>query len=446
MKKSGLVILGVIAALGVGDHLSGGWLRERLASAAGTVIGSSEAKFETPGAAGGRPGDGSGGSAKGGSRSAGGSGGRNSGPKPVITVAAELRDIAMRRRTIGSVTPQSALSVTSNVQGMLIERVAREGSDIKAGEVIARLDNRAALAAVARDRAVIDRDAATLTGAEDDLARQRKLATSNVATGQALQDAETAVATATATIALDKATLSADEVALGYMDIRAPITGRLGAYLVAVGNVVQPGDAVVQLTQMAPVDVSFSLAESDIAALRDATGRGDVGVEVTPTTTTSVSDGAEPGTVPTKAGTLSFIDSRIDPLSGTFAAKAVLPNADLALWPGQSVSVDVVLARRQLVAVPSMAVQPAQVGSIVYLVADGKVVVRPVTVGLVDGDVTGISQGLAAGDRVITEGQINLTDGMAVAETAAPAPGPAPAAPPASATGPGPLAARETAP
>ena len=439
MKKSGLVILGVVAAVVVGDHLSGGWLQQKLATASGYVVGTSEAKLEAPApGSSGAAADAGGKPAEGGGKGGGGRNGRNSGPKPVNTITATAKDVAVRRRTIGSVMPQSALSVTSNAQGMLVERVAREGADIKAGDVIARLDNRAALAAVARDKAMIDRDTATLTGAQNDLARQQKLATSNVASGQALQDAQTAVATATATIELDKATLAADQVTLDYMDIRAPITGRLGAYLVAVGNVIQPGDAVVQLTQMAPVDVGFSMAESDIAALREAWGKGDVGVTVTPTTTTSVSDGAEPGTVPTRTGNLSFIDSRIDPLSGTFAAKAVLPNADLAMWPGQSVSVDVVLAQRRLVAVPSMAVQPAQEGSIVYVVADGKVVVRPVTIGLVDGDVTGISAGLAEGDKVITEGQINLTDGMAVAEVATPAP-----AADANAVVPGPSAAAD---
>lgn len=421
MKKSGLVFLGLLAALAVGDHLSGGWVQQRVLSAVGPLIGLSgtdSAATADAGTAGGKSAGGRGG---------GGRPGRDSGPRPVTTVAASAEDIAVRRRTIGSVMPQSALSVTSYAQGMLVERVAREGSDIHAGDVIARLDDRAAAAAVARDTATIARDGATLKGAENDLARQQKLATSNVATGQALQDAETAVATATATIALDQATLAADRVALDYMTIRAPISGRLGAYLVAVGNVIQPGDAVVQLTQMAPVDVGFSMAESDIAGLRDADARGDVGISVTPTTTTSVSDGADPGSVPTRTGTLSFIDSRIDTLSGTFAAKAVLSNEDRALWPGQSVSVDVVLAERRLVAVPSLAVQPAQEGSIVYVVTDGKIAVRPVTIGLVDGDVTGISAGLADGEKVVTEGQMNLTDGMAVTEVAPP-----PAPPPGS--------------
>lgn len=399
MKKIGFLLVAVLVVLVLADRFGGQRLTDRLMAYLPASL--------TQGQAGGGGGAGGGAGAR-----------RDKAPPLVETVVAREEDMPLRRQTIASVLSQASLSVTSNVQGQVVDRVAAEGADVRKGDVVVRLDPRAAAAEVEKAKATLDRDAANVQSAKDALERQKKLAKSNVATGQSLEDARTALTIAEATMALDRATLDAAEVTLGDTEIRAPFNGRLGAYDVAVGSIVSPGGAIVPLTRMAPVDVMFSLPEGDVAALRQAASQGEVTVGVSPAAAATPAPAS--GEPVTETGRLTFIDSRIDPLSGTFAAKAELDNKDFALWPGQTVTVDVTLATRKLVAVPTVAVQPAQEGSIVYVVGeDSRIAVRKVKVALTNENLSGLAEGLEAGERVVTEGQINLSDGMAVKDATA---------------------------
>lgn len=345
----------------------------------------------------------------------GGSGGRRGGGGPtlVATATATAEDMPVKRRTIGYVASPASLNVTSQTQGIVTEVVATEGAAVKTGDVIARLDTRIAEATVAKDQATLDRDKASLEHAQNVLARQQKLAKTDAVSQQSVEDAQTNVETAAATVALDEAVLKADQITLSQMTIKAPFDGRLGAIAVVEGSLVQPGGTIVRLTRLDPLDATFTLPETDVGAVHDALQAGrPVTVAVSPL-----------GSDATFTGTLDFIDPNLDSQSGSFTAKATLVDAGGRLLPGQSVSVIVTLGTRPVVAIPSVAVQAAQVGSVVYVVgSDGRIAVKPVTVAITDGDRAGIAAGLEVGDRVVTEGQIRLTAGQSVVDASNPPP------------------------
>jgi multidrug efflux system membrane fusion protein len=216
-----------------------------------------------------------------------------------------------------------------------------------------------------------------------------------------------------ATIAADQATIDADHVQLSYATIKAPITGRLGAVKITKGNLVSTGNGngnsspLVTITQMDPLEVTFSLPETDLPLLRKALASS------TPAPVRLYRDGDR---TPLASGTLEFVVSTVDQASGTVQVKASMPNKDLSLWPGQFV--DVALdagVMPAMVSIPTVAVQPGQHGSFVYVVgADDKVVARPVEIALVRGENSAVAKGLKSGERVVTDGQTRLKQGTPV--------------------------------
>jgi multidrug efflux system membrane fusion protein len=339
-------------------------------------------------------------------------GGKRRGNEPprVSTVAATAEDMPIVRRTIGTVVSPASLVVTSETQGLVTEVLARDGADVRKDDVLVRLDSRLAEATLAKDRAALARDQASLEHARNALRRQQSLASTDAVSKQSLDDAAAAVQTAEATVALDEATIRGDEVTLSQKVIRAPFDGRLGEVGVVVGSLVQSTSSIVRLTSLDPLEVSFALAENDVGLVEETRGHGgEVGVVVTPL-----------GSDRAYKGKVDFIDANVDAASGTFMVKATLDSVDGLLFPGQSLAVTATLGTRPVVGVPSVAVQPSQNGAMVYVVGgDGTVSVKPVTVALSDGDRSGVDSGLAAGDRVVVEGQVRLVNGMKVVDASA---------------------------
>jgi multidrug efflux system membrane fusion protein len=237
-----------------------------------------------------------------------------------------------------------------------------------------------------------------------------------------LQQAEGARANAgalDATLEADRAAIERAELNLAYCSIHSPITGRTGRLLVHPGNLVSAGTQdLVTIEQQRPVLASFTLPERHLAALR-AAGPGAV-VLVEP---------ASGG--PASRGSVEFIDNAVDQTTGTVLVKATLPNQDEALWPGQAVQVRVKLSDRpQAVVVPSAAVAQGQQGDYVWVVKDGAAQVRQVTVEEAGEREVVVRQGIAAGEVVVTEGQMKLVPGARVEPLAATPPSVPPSAPP----------------
>ena len=194
---------------------------------------------------------------------------------------------------------------------------------------------------------------------------------------------------------------------LQYTTVTAPISGVAGIRMVDVGNVVSAGNGLVTITQTQPIHVVFNLPESQMSALRQAKAAAQVPV---------VASERGPSTALASDGQLEVIDNLISADSGTFRARALFPNTDEVLWPGQFVNVTLRLGRiDKAVVIPTPAVQRGPDGDFVYVVEQDKVRQQPVTVGIeVDTQHVQVSQGIKAGDKVVTEGQFRLKPGAAV--------------------------------
>ncbi len=218
-----------------------------------------------------------------------------------------------------------------------------------------------------------------------------------------------AVETAKALVRAGEAAVENVRVQLSYTEIRAPIGGRTGNLLLNQGNVVKANDVgnpMVVINRVHPIYVAFSVPEAQIEAIKRYRAAGDLPVEAQVT--------GQPGGV--VRGRLTFMNNTVDPSTGTIQLKATFENTENALWPGQFVNVALTLTKQVgAVLVPSQAVQSGQKGQYVFVVKpDQTVEARPVVPGAADGRDVVITSGLAAGERVVIDGQLRLAPGTRV--------------------------------
>ncbi|WP_136620240.1 MULTISPECIES: efflux RND transporter periplasmic adaptor subunit [Mesorhizobium] len=333
----------------------------------------------------------------------------------ILSAVASTADFPIRRYAIGFVSSPAVVSINARVSSQIVSIDVKDGQMVKVGDVLFSLDDRALRAQLAKDQATLAKDQAMLASSQSDLQRAKDLVAKQAGTQQTYDQAVAAAKAAAATVDADKATIDADNVQLGFATITAPISGRLGAVSVAVGDLVSTSNGsstatpLVTITQMDPLQVNFNLPESNLALLHKALANPQQGA------VTLTKDG-DP--TPIGKGTLDFVDSSVDTASGTIATRASIPNADLSLWPGQYVNVILEAGiMPQMTSVPTVAVQPSQKGPFVYVVKpDNTVEMRPVQVALTEGENSAIGQGLKSGERVVIEGQTRLKDGAAVHE------------------------------
>jgi len=412
MRRSVVLGLAVVVVLGFGVAYKQGllpaWIDGQVASSG-------------PPTAGGRGGTGK-------------AGGRNM--VPSVTVAtAETGNLPVRRSTIGWINSVSSTTVTTQQQGVVTTIAVANGADVKAGDLLVQLDDRAAKATLARDKAALARDQATVVSTKADLKRAQDLVARQVDSAQQLDQAIAAAASAAAVVQLDQANIDADQVVVDDMHITAPHDGRLGAFAITVGSLVQPGTTVVVLTDMDNLEANFTVSDADVGLLRQSLSAGNVPVRVSPSnpptaaisgqkasgdpaqaTPAAASQPAPAAAAITAQATVDFIDSNINSGSGTMAVRAAVPNQNREFWPGQAVKVEIDLGTHSdVVLVPTVAVQPGQNGSNVFVVKpDQTIDVRQVQLAGIVGDRAGIVSGLEAGDKVVTEGQLSLANGMKV--------------------------------
>lgn len=348
----------------------------------------------------------------GGDKQKGGGGARSA---SILSATASTADFPIRRYAIGFVSSPAVVNINARVSSQIVSIDVKDGQMVKAGDVLFQLDDRALKAQLAKDQATLAKDQALLISSNSDLQRAKDLVAKQAGTQQTYDQAVAAQKAAAATVDADKATIDADNVQLGFATIAAPIAGRLGAVNVSVGDLVTVSNGsststpLVTITQMDPLQVNFTLPESNLALLHKALAEPQQG------NVTLTKDG-DP--TPIGKGTLDFVDSSVDTASGTIATRASIPNPDLSLWPGQYVNVVLYAGTMpQMTSVPTVAVQPSQKGPFVYVVKpDNTVEMRPVQVALTEGENSAISQGLKSGEKVVVEGQTRLKDGAAVHE------------------------------
>ena len=330
---------------------------------------------------------------------------------PVTTASVQFEDFAIRRRTIGILESPATVVVKSRIESQVTQQHVRDGQLVKQGELLFTLDDRMVKATIARDEAQIAKDQATADRTQLDLQRYQKLAETNAAPRQQLDQATADHKVALAVVEADKAQLRADNLQLDYTTIEAPIGGRLGAIRVTPGNLVSVNDpsGLVTITQIRPIRVKFTLAERDLAPLRKAY------IAKPPAVVRVYAPGER---APLDTGELDFVDSAVDTTSGTIDAKARFANGKFELWPGMYVDVEIDLAVRPKTAmIPAVAIQSGQNGPFVFIARpDKKAEMRKIELVAIDGDRAALASGLNGGERVIVEGQMRLVDGASVLE------------------------------
>ncbi|OWV89757.1 hemolysin secretion protein D [Rhizobium sp. N122] len=329
------------------------------------------------------------------------------GPTVVKTVAAVKTTLPTDVTATGWADADDNTTIAAQEQGLIVSIDAQDGATVKAGDLIAKLDDRTAKAAVDKDKAMIVRDTATLSESETELTRAQDLFNQKAGTQQSLDQAVAARDTAAATVDADKASLASDQIILENTDIRAPFDGRLGDIAISKGAFLNAGSAVVTIAKYDPIYVKFHLQERYLRTLKSALAAGPVEVSTVPSSTK--------GQI--RKGEISFYDNTVDTASGTILAKAKFENASGALWPGQSVNIVVHFNNDdQQVVVPTVAVSPGPDGFFAFVAKDGKSHLTPVTVARANGGFTAIESGLSEGDHVVIEGQGQLSDQQAINE------------------------------
>jgi len=342
-----------------------------------------------------------------------GCGGRGGGdrardPVPVTAVAAERRNVPVYVTAQGTVAAYNTVTVSPQVGGELLSVDFKEGQSVKKGDLLARIDPRTFQAQYDQALASQRQNQALLATAQSNYERSNSEAYRQYVAQTDLTTLRNQVAQYQAAVAAAQATANQSRVQLGYTRIVSPIDGVAGIRAVDPGNVVGAGTAIVTLTQLQPIYVLFNLPEQQLDAVRAAQGKGPLEA--------ATLDRAG-GSVVNADGKLQVVDNQISATSGTFRLRAEFPNADKALWPGQFVNVRMKLDELPgAVVVPAEAVQRSSTGDFVYLVKpDDTVTLRDVVQGgQVDDSHVVISKGLQPGDKVVTEGQFRLKEGVKV--------------------------------
>ncbi len=333
--------------------------------------------------------------------------GRPAPPAPVSAAEVVERDMPVILSAPGTVEAMATVAVRPRVDGQVVEVAFKEGDLVEDGSVLFRLDDRIAKSQIAQAEAAIAKDEASLRDAEATLARRQALIDKQVVTEAALDQARFAVEGLKAAIAAGRAQLESQKTLLDYLTIRAPITGRTGSLLAKLGATVRAQEAapLVTINQTRPILVSFSLPQGDLPALRRAfVSKAEAAILI---------PGRRQAPV---TGTITFIDNQVDKQTGSILVKVAAENDDEALWPGQSVEVGLTVeVRRGVLSAPATAVLPAQQGMITWVIdAANKVTPRVVTIERIVGQTVFISSGIAAGERVVTDGQLRLAPGTTV--------------------------------
>jgi RND family efflux transporter MFP subunit len=331
-------------------------------------------------------------------------------PVSVTTVRARKTDVDVMLEATGTVSALNSVDIRPQVSSIITQVHIREGQFVKAGQLLFTLDARNDEVNLAKARAQLAKDVASLADAQRQLDRSRDLLGQNFISQGAVDTNQTAVATQQAVVAADRAAIDAAQVGVSYNRIVAPAAGRAGAINVFVGSTVQPTGAVlVTITQLDPIAVAFSLPQRNLNdALRTLREGGGKVQAVLP-------EGRKAG-----IGKLQFVDNAVDVASGTVRVKAEFANKEERLWPGAFVTIRLaVQTLKGASVIPQAAVIQSPRGKIVYVVdAAAKAMPRPVEIVYASGEEAVVS-GIKPGERVVLDGRQNLRPGATVIERAA---------------------------
>ncbi|SFU04961.1 membrane fusion protein, multidrug efflux system [Kosakonia arachidis] len=328
---------------------------------------------------------------------------------PVQAATATLESVPRYLSGLGTITATNTVTVRSRVSGQLMALHFLEGQQVKAGDLLAEIDPSEFKVALAQAQGQLAKDKATLANARRDLARYQQLVKTSLVSRQDLDTQQALVTETEGTVKADEASVASAQLQLDWSRITAPISGRVGLKQVDIGNQISSSDTtgIVVLTQTHPIDLIFTLPESDIATVVQAQKAGQpLVVEAWDRTNKQK----------LSSGSLLSLDNQIDATTGTIKLKARFNNQDDALFPNQFVNARMLVATQQnAVVIPTAALQMGNEGNFVWVVNENSQVSKHiVTPGIQDSQKVVIVAGLSAGDRVVTDGIDRLTEGAKV--------------------------------
>ena len=318
---------------------------------------------------------------------------------------AERKSMPVDVDAIGMVTPISSVALKSRLETTIVAVHFEDGAKVSEGDLLFTMDSRQIDAQIEQAEGVLVKDQAQLEGAQRDLRRYNDLVGKGATTQVNVDNARTQSDILTGTIKADQAALDNLKVQKSYTTIRAPFSGRIGAANVKIGNFVRPADTtpLAVINQMAPVYVTFSVPQRVLVDLRDGMAKGLSGVTAT-----------IPGHQRSESGKVAMVENTVDQTTGMVTVRGIMANENETLWPGTLVATKLVIRSEDSVVVPTVAVQRSQEGNFVFLVTDGVAKKQSVKVDRTAQGMSVISEGLAGGESVVTDGQLLLSDGSRV--------------------------------
>ncbi|HET8701954.1 MAG TPA: efflux RND transporter periplasmic adaptor subunit [Nitrococcus sp.] len=325
----------------------------------------------------------------------------------VATTTVKVQPMPILLQAVGQVETEHSVSLRPQVNGVLQKVLFTEGDEVKAGQLLFRIDPAPFAAQLASAKASLARDQAALDYAQAQARRLAPLAKLDYVTPQEYESAQTTAAQAKAALAVDAAAVRQARIELAYTEIRAPISGLTGNLNVKAGNLVSTTDTtpLVVINQIRPILVHFAIPQQQLDEVRQYRRAAPIKVAVT----------REDGSGSLGEGLLVFIDNAVNAQTGTVMLKARFANDSESLWPGQFVGIRATLTTQpHAVVVPASAVQVGQDGSYVFLVERGKSVLRKVDTDRQVGDLAVIRTGLRGGETVVTHVPSTLENGSTV--------------------------------
>jgi len=331
-------------------------------------------------------------------------------PFPVVAAPVTTGNIDITYAALGTVTPLATVTVRSQISGQITQIAFQEGQMVKQGDLLAIIDPRPYQAALEQVEGTQAKNLALLKQAQADLARYQVLKKQDSIAAQTVDDQAHLVNQYIAQTKVDQGAVDAAKLNLAYCHVAAPINGRVGLRQVDIGNYVTANDAngIVVMTQLQPINVTFSLPEDDLPKImqRLAAGASLQAVAYNRSNTTKLA-----------TGTLAAVDSQIDTTTGTVKMRAQFDNKDGVLFPNQFVNIQLLVDTLQdTTVVPTAAVQRGAPGTFVYVVnPDNTVKVTPIKIGPIQGESTSVTSGIAPGTQVVVDGADKLKDNAKIA-------------------------------
>jgi multidrug efflux system membrane fusion protein len=331
-------------------------------------------------------------------------------PVPIVAGTVAQHDVPIYLTGVGTVVAYNTVVVRSQIQGQLVSINFTEGQTVHTGDLLAQIDPRPYQAQIDQLTANRDRDQAQLTNALANLDRYNSLAKTGDATPQLLDTQKAQVAQLQNAVKSDSALIDAANIQLSYTRLTSPIDGIVGIRQIDIGNVIHPTDpnGLVVATQVEPISVIFTLPETNLPEIQQQQAQTKGPLKVLAY--------SQDGKIQLDQGTLTLVNNEILQTTGSIQLKAEFPNTAHRLWPGELISMRLLLdTRHDGLTVPASVVLQGPQGSYAYVIdADGAVAIRPLKIAQIWEGQALVDSGLQANEQVVVDGQYKLQPGTHV--------------------------------